>query len=344
MDMKRIPTEGFEELWELQDPAVALHGFIAIHSTRRGPGIGGVRLYPYEDTESAITEVKRLAEIMSYKTACAELPYGGAKAVLIEPSGSFDRDALYGRFAEGVNRLKGRYITAIDAGTTPADVDAMKRHSEWVGGAGTTVGGAGDPSPVTAAGVQAAIEAGLSWRDAGMALQDARIAVQGLGSVGSRLAASLAEAGAEVYATDLDAARLMTLSQRHGLHPVLPELILSQPCDVFSPCALGRVLSADSIPSLRARLVAGAANDPLNDPAADAALLQQREVVYCPDFIVNAGGVIHIAVELEGRDQAEALEDAQRIGATLTRILERAATEKTNPYEAALRTARELLT
>lgn len=342
MEIKQLTDPDFEEIWQISDPAIQLNAFVAIHNTKLGPAIGGVRLRRYPHEADAIDEVKRLAEGMTYKAAVADLEYGGGKGVIMMPEAGFDRRALYQGFAGLINHLEGRYISAIDAGTQPEDVAEMKRHSQWVGGAPESVGGPGDPSPVTARGVLAGIKASVAEGLGSESLRGIRIGVQGLGSVGSVLVALLEEEGCQLWGTDIDPRRLIALSTTIGLHSLIPEQILAQEVDVFSPCALGHVLNKESIPQLKCKVIAGAANNQLSSDE-DAQRLQERGILYAPDFVINAGGLIHIAVELAGYDEKKANEKADAIGDTVRQIFQRSKAESMNTYEAALAEAKKRL-
>ncbi len=339
VEIKQLSDPDFEEIWQIEDASCSLTAFVAIHSTKLGPAIGGVRLRAYADQADAVTEVKRLAEGMTYKAAIAGLKYGGGKGVIMLPAGEFDRRALYQGFAELINHLQGRYISAIDAGTQLEDVAEMKRHSQWVGGAPESAGGSGDPSPITARGVLAGIKAAVEEALGSDSLSGVRVGVQGLGSVGSRLVELLNQAGCTVWGTDIDPRRILTLSAQTSLHSVIPEQLLAQDLDVLSPCALGSVLNEQSIPELQCRIVAGAANDQLSH-REDAQRLHERHILYAPDFVINSGGLIHIAVELAGAAEAKALEQADAIGETLREIFQRSKSEHINTHEAALAEAK----
>ncbi|MCG8394659.1 MAG: amino acid dehydrogenase [Pseudomonadales bacterium] len=306
------------ELHQFRDPVTGLRALIALHSTRLGPAIGGCRCLPYPDESAALNDVCRLARGMSYKAALAGLPLGGGKAVIMEPDHSYQRDALYRAFGEAVSRLGGRYITAVDAGTQITDLDQVATRTRHVWGFS---GDGLDPSPYTALGVFAALDAGIRHRYARHGVRGLHIAIQGLGHVGSQLALMLARAGARLTLADLDPRRAQRLADRLEAHWVTADSIYDVTCDVFMPCALGGVLNTDTIPRLSAGLIVGAANNQLAS-AEDSQRLRERDILYTPDYVNNAGGLIALAL---GHQQAGP--DATRrkvlgIGHTLTRLLQ----------------------
>jgi leucine dehydrogenase len=305
-----------EQLVICRDDAVGLRAVIAIDDTTLGPGLGGVRLAAYGDDAAAIREARRLAAAMTLKNAAAELPFGGAKSVILDRGPIADRRVLMHRFGEFVAR-SGAYIPGVDMGTTTDDLAA-------VGAAGVEVScSEEDPSPWTALGVAAAIRAAVAHVEQRSGVDGVRVLVQGAGHVGGALARDLAADGAEVVVADADAARAAALAREVGGRTVAAEAALTTPCDVLAPCAIARVASPATIDGLRCRIVAGAANDTLADRAS-ADLLAARGIVYVPDFVANAGGVIHIDA-LRSAAGAERLRaDVLRIGARVRELLEEA--------------------
>jgi leucine dehydrogenase len=301
------------------DPDQELRAIVAIHSTRLGPALGGCRCVPYADSGAAAYDALRLARGMSYKAAICRLPFGGGKAVLMRPLKFVDRNAYFQAFGEFVNELGGRYITAMDSGTEVSDMDAIAQRTAHV--ACTTRRG-GDPAPYTSLGVFHAIEAAaavcLGRRD----LAGARVAIQGTGHVGYDLARRLHEAGARLTVSDQDPDRAARCAKDFAAGQVEPDEIYAVEADIFSPCALGGVLNANTVPRLRAALVAGAANNQLATPA-DGRALFERGISYAPDYVVNAGGLIQIA--LADQDDTTITERIEGIRGILTDIFERAA-------------------
>lgn len=343
MKFQQLSQPGFEEVWQAEDPSIHFKAFIAIHSTQRGPAIGGVRFWKYHSEQEALDDAKSLAKIMTYKSAVMDFPYGGGKGVMMVPAGKFERNALYAAFAEFINHLQGRFIGAKDAGTTEDDVAEMKRHSEWLVGVPKSAGGAGDPSPITARGVVVGIQTAVREAMRVESLTGLRVVIQGLGAVGACVAQLLNEVGCQLWGTDVNPRNLMSAAQQQGLHMLLPEEALMQETDVLVPCALGKILNADTIPTLNAKVIAGSANDQLADPVADAQRLHERRILYAPDFVINGGGLIHVVAELAGYDQAWVDQKIKAIGAILTNIFERARVENKTTYQTALELAQEKL-
>lgn len=300
------------------DPERGLNAIIAIHSTRRGPALGGCRCLFYPDHKTAIDDAIALARGMSYKSAMAGLPLGGGKSVIILPRGKVDRELLFQSFGEFVESLGGRYITAMDSGTELTDLDQVARSTRHV--VGTDSDGF-DPSPLTARGVLAGIHAAARQRLDRDSLSGLTVAIQGAGHVGSALARQLAAEGAQLIIADIDPRRAQALAKELTAQTTDSVSITSVKCDVFSPCALGGVLTAETIAKLRCSIVAGAANNQL--ASADCGqLLKQRNILYAPDFVINAGGLIRLALCREGK-QAEVEARVDAIGATLSDVFQR---------------------
>ncbi|MCG8438325.1 MAG: amino acid dehydrogenase [Pseudomonadales bacterium] len=305
------------ELHQFRDPVTGLRALIALHSTRLGPALGGCRCLPYPDEASAIADVCRLARGMSYKAALAGLPLGGGKAVIIEPPTDYDRAALYRSFGEAVHRLGGRYITAVDAGTEIQDLDQVAHVTPHV--RGCSADGI-DPSPYTALGVFAALNAAIQHRLQRHGVRGLHLAIQGLGHVGSQLALMLGRAGAKLTLADLNTLRARQLADRLHADWVPADHIYDVPCDVFLPCALGGILNADTISRLHSPLIVGAANNQLATPS-DALRLLERDILYTPDYLNNAGGLIALALGHQQVPVDQIRRKVLTIGRTLTRIL-----------------------
>ena len=311
------------ELHQFRDPATGLRALIALHSTRLGPALGGCRCLPYPDEHTALNDVCRLARGMSYKAALAGLPLGGGKAVIMEPDKPYDRAALYRAFGDAVNRLGGRYITAMDAGTEITDLDQVATQTRHVWGFSSD---GMDPSPYTALGVFAALDAAIRHRFQRHGARGLHIAIQGLGHVGSQLALMLARAGARLTLADLDPRRAHRLADRLNTRWVPADSIYDVACDIFMPCALGGVLTPDAADRLQARLICGAANNQLATPGI-AARLHRRGIVYLPDYVVNAGGIISVASEIHGQDDAWRQSRLEAIAGRMQTLLQRAEAE-----------------
>jgi leucine dehydrogenase len=290
----------------LHDPTTGLRGFIAIHSTVRGPAFGGCRMRAYANEEEAIADASRLAEGMTLKNAMAGLPFGGGKAVILKPDRIADRRELFRSFGREVARLGGRYITAEDIGTTPADMHAVHSATSYVSGIARAHAFGGDPGPFTALGVFHAIETAALTLLHRRSLQGLRVGVQGIGAVGSELCGLLASCGAELWVCDIDRVRVAEARDRWDARIVSNEALFQMDLDVLSPCAVGGVLDASAAYLAQAKVIAGAANNQLVG-LGSGDILHARGIWYLPDFLVNAGGIIAVAREYLGTGDEESV-------------------------------------
>lgn len=320
------------------DPVSGLKTIIAIHSTDLGPALGGTRFFAYESEQSALTDVLRLSKGMTYKAAAAGLDLGGGKAVIIGDPHRDKSERLLRAYGRIVDSLQGRYITAEDVGTGVADMEMVRRETRWAVGIPVAEGGSGDPSPATARGLFAALTAVAEkvWGTGDVAGR--RIAVQGVGKVGHAFVRLLVEARVEVIATDAYEPALQRAIDDFGIKGVEPDAIFDVDCDVFSPCALGAVLNEDTIPRLSCRAVVGSANNQLATDA-DADRLAERGILYAPDFVVNAGGLINVYEEMRGYSKTRAMHRVDSIHDATLRILETSEREGINPHLAAVKVA-----
>ncbi len=313
--------DGHEQVVYLSDDDTGLRCIIAIHSTALGPSLGGTRFYPYETEEDALVDVLRLSTAMTYKAACAGLSLGGGKAVIIGDPETDKSETLLRAYGRGLQSLGGRYITACDVGTYPDDMVIVGEESRWVTGKDESHGGSGDSGITTAHGVFISVQAVADhlWGDPQLAGR--HVAVQGLGKVGGRLAGHLSEAGAKLTVTDVDEGVVDEVAGRCGAEVVGADEIYDVDADVLSPNALGAVLSDDTIPRLQVEAVCGGANNQLRT-VEDAARLQDHGILYAPDYVVNAGGMIQVSDELEpgGYSPERTLRKTDRIGGTLREI------------------------
>ena len=308
--------------------ALGLHAIVAVHSTALGPSAGGCRMWPYPSTDAAVVDVLRLSRGMSYKNAMAGLPFGGGKAVIIADARKQKTPELFEAFGRFVDSLGGRYITAEDVGTTTADMESVRRATKFVSGLGRKPGEAGgDPGPKTALGVYLGIKAAVKFRLGRADLSGVSVAVQGVGGVGYHLCRMLAADGARLLVADVRPAAIQRVCDEFKATEVPAESVLSQDVDVFSPNALGAILNAQTIPLLGARIVAGAANNQLAEDK-DGVALQNAGVLYAPDYVINAGGIISVAREYQGGStEAEVTSEIHGIPGRLTEIFERARRE-----------------
>ncbi len=307
------------------DHATGLRAIIAIHNLKRGPAIGGCRLIHYPSTDEALEDALRLAYMMSFKSAINNLAHGGAKAVLMMPKVIHNREAYLEAFGRFVNELGGRYITAVDSGTSPEDMDIIARQTKFVT-CTTGSGNSGDPSPQTAFGVFRAIEAAVKFKLNRDSLNGVRVAIQGVGHVGYYLAKHLHACGAQLTVCDMNQRSLERVVQEFGAKVCEPEAIYDVDADIFAPCALGAVLNIETIKRLKVSIVAGSANNQLAHHQHGVAL-HERGILYAPDFLINAGGLIHVAVIYDHASEKKAHEQISHIYYTLTTIFEKAQQE-----------------
>ncbi len=339
-DMKLFDTiadMGHEQLVLCQDSASGYRGIVAIHSTVLGPALGGTRFWKYASDGDAIVDALRLARGMTYKNAVAGLNLGGGKSVIIGDNKTADREMIFRAHGRFVESLGGRYITAEDVGTSTADMDYVHMETDYVTG---LAGRSGDPSPVTAHGVFRAIQASAKERWGGDDLATKTVAIQGCGHVGYYLAKELHEAGAKLVVTDIDGDRVKRVVNEFGARPATSDEIYGAQADIFAPCALGAIINDSTIPQLKCEIVAGAANNQLLEERHGDAL-EKRDILYAPDYVANAGGVINVYSELAGWTSARAFRKADEIYDTVRRVFEIASAEKIPTYLAADRLAEQ---
>jgi leucine dehydrogenase len=324
--LELMVPEGFEQVAYGHDAATGLRAIVALHSTVLGPGLGGTRFYPFPDEEAALVDVCRLAKGMTYKHAAAGTGQGGGKAVIIGDPATLRSDELMRAYARFVDGLAGRYVTAEDVGTTQADMDLIRTITPHVSGISEHLGGSGDPSPATALGVLWAMKAVAERLWGAPTLEGRHVSINGVGKVGGALADHLHAEGARLTVADVRPQAAAAVVERTGATVVSPDVAHTVACDIYSPCALGGALSSATIPELRAAAVVGCANNQLEMPQ-DAQRITDAGVLYAPDYVVNAGGVINIAQEKGGYDRARAEERIRGIHDTVLRVLDLAAEE-----------------
>jgi leucine dehydrogenase len=329
-----------EQVVFCEDRRAGLKAIIAIHDTTLGPALGGTRMWPYKNEEEALRDVLRLSRGMTYKAAAAGLNLGGGKAVIIGDPRTDKSEALFRLFGRFVESLNGRYITAEDVGTSVHDMEYIFMETKYVTGVAPAHGGSGDPSPVTALGVFQAMKAALKSTYSSESFAGKRVALQGLGNVGRSLLESLVKAGAKVTVTDIDEERCERARREHGVEVVGPEAIYDVACDVFSPNALGAILNDQTIPRLKCKIICGGANNQLAEER-HAKVLTDKGMLYCPDYVVNAGGLINVYVEMEGYVRDRALRMAEGIYGNLERVIKIAKEQGVTTAEAADRFAEQ---
>ncbi len=337
-----LQQTGHEHVEWFEDPKSRLKAIIALHSTRLGPAAGGCRLWAYASAEGAVADALRLSRGMSYKNAMAGLPLGGGKAVIMRPDGPFDRAALFRAFGDLVESLQGKYLTAEDVGTSIPDMEVVRTRTRFVAGLSAKPGRAGgDPSPWTALGVFNCMQLAVERRF-GRGMDGVSVAVQGVGHVGLILARLLHKAGAKLVIADADLDRARGVAAELGATLADPSTILAADVDVVAPCALGSVLDERAIAAMQAKVVCGAANNQLATDA-DAEALLHRDILYAPDYVVNAGGIINVTCEFLGEDQSRVESRMARMPMRLGCIFDRAETKKVSPAVIADELARELI-
>jgi leucine dehydrogenase len=341
---RHIERFGHESVTFFSDPASRLRMIVAVHNTVMGPALGGCRMWPYAGLDEALEDVLRLSRAMTYKAVMAGLPFGGGKAVVLGDSKREKDDALLLAVGRAVSGLGGRYIITEDVGMTEADMGVIARATRWVTGRAAAEGGSGDPSEPTAIGVFAGIKACLEQLGEEPSVRGKTLAIQGLGKVGYHLARLAAAEGAKLFVSDIDSARLERAVTELGAHSVMPDAIVSVSCDVFAPCALGGVLNEKTVPALNCRIVAGSANNQLAEEV-DGDALFSRGILYAPDYVINAGGLINVSYEHSpgGYDRERVLAKVREIPQTLTRLFQRARAEAAPPFRVADRMVDERL-
>ncbi len=335
-------SSGHEQVAFCQDMRSGLKAIIAIYSTALGPALGGTRFYPYDDEDDALADVLNLAKAMAYKNAVADLDHGGGKAVIIGDPHRDKSEPLLGAYGRFITSLGGRYVTACDVGTYSEDMDIIARECPHVTGRTVSHGGAGDSSVLTAFGVFEGMRAAAEHAWGNTSLRGRRVAVEGVGKVGRRLVDHLAQAGAQVVICDVSEQAIERVREQHpGVEVAMDRsALIREPADIYSPCALGGALDDATVTALTAKVVCGGANNQLAHPGVEKQLAD-RGVLYAPDYVVNAGGVIQVADELKGFNFDRAKAKASKIFATTSKILAIAEEEGVPPAAAADRLAEQ---
>lgn len=340
VDFEYLKKMGHEEVVFCCDPESGLRAIIAIHSTALGPALGGIRMWPYKNEKEALEDVLRLSKGMTYKAAAVGLNLGGGKAVIIGDPKKDKSEILFRAFGAFIERMKGQFITGEDVGIDVNDIEFMFMETDFVVGLSRGHGGSGDPSPKTAYGVYQGMLASVEKKMERKSLKGLTVAVQGLGHVGNQLVKILVHHGATVIACDVDEALCDAAKKEYHIKLVSPKEIYKVNCDIFSPCALGGVLNSETIPQLKCEIVAGAANNQLKKNS-DGNLLHEKGILYAPDYVINAGGLINVALELEGYSETRANLLIRNIYYNMKRIFQISEEEKILPHEAADRLAEE---
>jgi leucine dehydrogenase len=317
---EKLAEYRYEQIVFCQDKATGLRAIIAIHDTTLGPALGGCRMYPYASEDEAIVDVLRLARGMTYKAAASGLNLGGGKSVIIGDPERDKSEELFRSFGRYIETLGGRYIVAEDVGTSTEDMENIRIETSHVVGVDVTHGGSGDPSPFTALGVLHGMRACAEEIFGLASLEGRTVAVQGLGHVGSNLCDLLWREGSNLIVTDVNPRHVERAVAVFGAKPVAPDEIVSVPCDILAPCALGAVVNDVSLPNLRCSIIAGSANNVLLE-ARHGGALAERGILYAPDYVINAGGLINVADELEGYNETRATKRVARIHDSVRKII-----------------------
>lgn len=337
MKLTELPVEGYAKVVRCEDHASGLKAFISVHDTTLGPALGGVRMWSYTSERQAFADVNRLAKSMTYKSIVADTGLGGGKAVVMANPQTDKSEALFRALGHCIDALEGLYIAGEDVGISVDDLCIVRQTTRFVGGLPREWGSSGNPAPATALGVFLGMRASLERQLGTSDFTGVRVAVQGCGNVASHLYKHLHEAGAVLTVTDTVPERAQLVAEQYAAHLVAPEDIYDVECEVYAPCALGETLNDDTIPRLKCQIVAGSANNQcLTVEHGDC--LRQRGILYAPDFVINAGGVINIAVELEpeGYNEARALAKVHRIYNTVRDVFDMAERDNIATHRAAL--------
>jgi leucine dehydrogenase len=317
------------------DYETGLKAIIAIHNTNLGPSLGGTRMWMYQNENDALTDVLRLSRGMTYKAAISGLNLGGGKAVIIGDSKKDKSEALFKRFGRFVNTLSGKYITAEDVGTSTKDMEYIAQETKYVTGLPESMGGGGDPSPVTAYGVYMGMKASAKEVWGADSLSGKKVVVQGVGHVGENLVKHLTSEGAKVYITDINKDALKQVSEKFKAEVIAPEMVYSMDMDIYAPCALGATLNTEHINQLKCAIVSGAANNQLADENVHGKMLMDKGILYAPDFLINAGGLINVYSELKGYNREDALKQTEHIYNVTLEIFKKSKEEKIPTQQAA---------
>lgn len=335
--------EGHESVHLFSDKKTGLKAIIAIHNTARGPAAGGTRFWSYPTEKAAMEDALNLSRAMSFKNAMADIPFGGGKAVILRPEAEFDRSELFKVYGRAVESLGGIYRTAEDVGVTTADMENVHTQTAYVGGLDKGNAASGDPSPITAEGVFRCLKIAANNALGAESLDGLKVAVQGLGHVGYSLCEKLAQAGVHLFVADINEAVVQKAQQELGVKVVSTNVIHTAPVDIFAPCALGGAINPDSIQDLKAKIVGGAANNQLLNPEMGE-ILRNRGILYCPDYVINGGGIINVAAELSGTYDPEWVDGKLNgLTQTLSEIFTIAESENRPTNEVADRLARQRL-
>lgn len=335
-----LSEHGHEQLVYCYDEYTGLKAIIGVHNTVLGPSLGGTRMWDYQTEEEALMDVLRLSRGMTFKASISGLNLGGGKAVILGDAKKLKSEALLRRFGRFVESLKGKYITAEDVNMSPEDMEYISMETKYVTGLSEKMGGAGDPSPFTAYGVYMGMKACAKEAYGSDSLQDRKVAVQGVGHVGYYLVKHLVEEGANVLVSDIYEDKIKEITNEFKVTVVDENTIYNEKMDIYAPCALGATVNDQSIDSLRCDIIAGAANNQLEDEHKHGNILMKKEIIYAPDFMINAGGLINVGLDYLGNYSRERVfKKVERIYNTVLDIIHKSRKEGTSSQEAAINIA-----
>ena len=335
----QMTLNNHEQVLFCNDNETGLKAIVAIHSTILGPSLGGTRMWTYKNEMEALNDALRLSRGMTYKSSVAGLNLGGGKAVIIGDSKTQKSEALMRRFGKFINSLAGKYITAEDVGISTKDMEYIKMETDFVTGLPENMGGSGDPSPVTAYGVYIAMKASAHEKWGNESLSGKKIVVQGIGHVGESLVHYLIKDGAKVFINDINETRLKAVAKETGAEVISAEMVYDMEMDIYAPCALGATVNTDTLNRLKCSIICGSANNQLADENLHGKMVIEKGILYAPDFVVNAGGIINVYYELEGYNRERALAHAEKIYQTTLNIFKVAKEQNIPTYMAANRLA-----
>lgn len=337
----QLSFDDHEQVVFCNDKDTGLKAIIGIHNTVLGPALGGTRMWNYSSEWEAVNDVLRLSRGMTFKSAVTGLNLGGGKAVIIGDAKTQKTPELMRRFGEFVHSLSGKYITAEDVGMETADMDIVREVTPYVTGISEDKGGAGNPSPITAYGVFMGMKAAAKYKYGSDNLQGKTVLVQGIGHVGESLVAHLSKEGAQVFISDINQDRLEQVSKLYNATIFEDKDVYGADVDIYAPCALGATINDETIDRFKASVIAGAANNQLADDTKHGLILREKGIVYAPDFLINAGGIINVYAELEGYGKKEIIEKTENIYNTTLEILNSADNNSISTHEAALKIAQQ---
>ena len=337
----QLSTFGHQKVVFCSDPTTGLKAIIAVHDTTLGPSLGGTRMWAYKTEAEALQDVLRLSRGMTYKASITGLNLGGGKAVIIGDSRNDKSEALMRRYGRFIKNMNGAFITAEDVGTTPKDMEYIRMETQYVTGVPESLGGSGDPSPVTAKGVFMGIKASAKEVFGTDSLAGKTIVVQGIGNVGENLVRLLREENAKVYISDINEERLGSVAKKYGAEAVANNSIYDLDVDIYAPCALGATINSETIGKLKCAIIAGAANNQLADENIHGRALLDRGIIYAPDYLINAGGLINCYSEIAGFSKQRTMQLAENIYEATRNVLKKSKAENIPTHEAANKIAEQ---